>query len=187
MRKVFIILLVFFAGTAVMAQNVIYEKPTENVVNEFRFLGGALVCITDVNESGYLPCLHFGDISIGSHMKEVEKSYDDIYKSISKSDSVKIKVYILHSELEELPYLVITYENEKVKSMQLTGLQTSDDLDFSSIRLGAPNDSVIKILGNPSSKQAVEEIQGTRWSYYPFPISVEFVKEKVYSIKIWKP
>ena len=187
MRKRILLVLILLTSSVAIAQKVTYERPPENVINEFRFLGGALACITDEEGGNYLPCLHLGDISIGSSKNEVEQLYDNIYKSISKSDSVEIKVYILHSELEELPYLVITYENEKVKSIQLTGLQTSDDLDFSSIELGAPSDSVVKILGNPSSKQEVQEIQGTRWSYDPFTISIEFVKNKVYSIKIWRP
>ena len=55
------------------------------------------------------------------------------------------------------------------------------------IKLGASNDYVLKILGEPSTKQDVKEIQGIRWSYNPFPISIELVDNKVYSIKILKP
>jgi hypothetical protein len=169
------------------SKDVIFVKPPEDVVNEFRYLGNALVCIMDSLYLDNLPCLHFGEVKIGSTLEEVESIYNDIYKAIPESDSIETRVYILESECDTLPYMVIEYKSNLVNSLQLTGRQTNADLDFSSIKLGDSEEYARKILGEPGYIKEVSGIGGYLWSYTPFPISIEIVNKKVYSIKIWKP
>ncbi len=167
-------------------------KLPEGVVNEFRYAGDWLVCISDtfpsdLDEVMYLPCLNFKTIKIGSTLEEIESMYNDIYKIIPESDTVETRVYLLETELEQIPYIVVEYRNNVATALQLTGLQTNADLSFSSIKLGDPEKYVIEILGKPNSIEEVEEIDGYFWDYSPFPITVEMVDKKVYSVKIRKP
>lgn len=165
------------------------EGDATNTVAEFRYIGNALACITDTanSELGYLPCLHIGDIYIKEELANVQKRFGEPWRIIEQDDTSEIRVYVLESKLETLPYVAITFVNNVTSSIQLTGYQTDDSLDFSGIYLGNSEKRVREVLGPPSSKDEVEEINGVRWSYSPFPISIEIKEENVYSIKIWEP
>jgi hypothetical protein len=87
-------------------------------------------------------------------------------------------------------YLVVVMDSKGiVKSLQLTGLpgDVQNKLPFSSITLGATQQSVMDILGLPSSVSDVPEIGGKMWSYFPFPITIEFKGGAVYSVRIHEP
>lgn len=159
---------------------------TEEDMNKFRYNGGAIACITSKvpdPERGYLDCLHISDINMDMNVKQVEKLYGKPYKVIDNEDS-QIRVYLLPTDGDQYPYVAITYVQESVDVIQLTGASTTKDMDFASIRLGDDHNFVTEILGPPSSMQQVNEINGVLWSYDPFPISVEFIDGSVFSIRI---
>jgi hypothetical protein len=87
-------------------------------------------------------------------------------------------------------YLVVIVDKAGVvQTMQLTGRPSAatEQLPFSSIRIGAAQDRVIDVLGLPSSVNDVPQIKGKSWSYAPFPFSIEFVSGQVYSVRLERP
>lgn len=126
-------------------------------------------------------------MEIGATIAEVEAMFGEPWRTIPRSDSEEIRVYVLRSKREPLPYLVVTFHNQKVAVIQMTGFQTEDSLAFSSIELGATQQQVIRILGKPGSKHTGPQIEGELWSNKPFPISLEIKDQKVFSIRIWRP
>jgi hypothetical protein len=181
-----IMIIVALPAVSVFSQKEVrYVIPPDSIINEFRYLGNTLVCISDTLEPGYLSCLHIGDIEIGSSRNEIESKYNKIFKIIPESEKIESRVYVLNSDTETLPYVVVKYKDQKAISIQLTGLKTSDDISFSNIVLSDSENKVIEVLGKPREKVTEVDIDGVRWSYDPFPISIEFVNRKVYSIKIW--
>lgn len=156
------------------------------VPNEFRYLGNALVCTREhPTDDGYLPCLNIGGIKIGDSISTVEKKYPDIFKTITNPDTSITKVYPVEGPTDEVPYFAVVYKKNLVSSIQLTGRGTKETLSFSSIQLGDQYKKVLEIIGPPSKKNNVQEINGEIWSYFPFPISIEIVENKVYSIKVY--
>lgn len=160
---------------------------TEKDINQFRYLNGSIACVTTSipdPEEGYLDCLHIGDVRMKMKAKGIEKIFGEPYQVID-NENTQSRIYLLPTDGDKYPYLVVTYKKNKVDAIQLTGVSTTIDIDFSSIRLG-DNEAVVKeILGPPSDISEVEQINGIKWSYNPFPISIEFIDTKVYSIRIY--
>lgn len=159
---------------------------TEEDMNKFRFHGGAIACITNEIQNpkrGYLECLHISDIRMNMSIKEVEERYGKPYKEIDNGNS-QSRIYLLPTDGQQYPYLVITYVKGVVDAIQLTGHETTKAIDFASIKLGDNEEFVKEMLGPPSEIHDVKEIKGIMWSYDPFPISIEFIDRKVYSIRI---
>ncbi len=156
--------------------------------NEFIRRGGALVCVTDTlkreEPTSYLPCLRIGSIHIGQSEKDVERLLGNPWKVIKKDDATTIKVFPIESDEPSKPYWVITFKAGTAEAVQLTGKNPKTAEAFSSIRLGDTKTKVLKILGEPFATEPVEGIKGIMWSYRPFPISIEIVDERVYSIRM---
>ncbi len=157
-------------------------------MNEFRRSGGGLVCVTDTFKPdepiSYLQCLRIGSISIGQSEKDVERLLGSPWKVIKKDDETTIKVFPIESEEQSKPYWVITFKAGRAESIQVTGKNPKTASAFSSIRLGDKKTKVLEILGEPFATKPVEGIKGVLWSYRPFPISIEIVDERVYSIRV---
>jgi hypothetical protein len=86
-----------------------------------------------------------------------------------------------------LSYLVVLVDRaNRVDTLQITGRASvaSEQLPFSSIRLGTPQDRVIDLLGLPSAVTDVPQIKGRNWSYAPFPFSIEILNGQVYSVRL---
>jgi len=97
-----------------------------------------------------------------------------------------LRVYTLPTSTGEpsLAYTVISYVKSVTETIQLTGHSTVEPIDFSSIVLGDDEMKVRERFGAPYFTEEVEEIEGYKWGYAPFPISIEFIDKKVYSIRI---
>ncbi|HOX11231.1 MAG TPA: hypothetical protein PK333_04570 [Candidatus Moranbacteria bacterium] len=157
------------------------------IKNEFRYLGGSIASISDKTsdlDQGYLNCLYIGKINMRMTLNQVDSILGKSDKIFDQKDS-QIHVYFLPTTEKYYPYYAITFKNNIVNSIQLTGLSTTDSISFSSIKLGDHYKTVLEILGKPSNIKAIEDIKGVEWTYFPFPISIEFVARKVYSIKIY--
>lgn len=163
-----------------------YANAAKN--DHFLYTGSTIACLSnqvDVPESGYLNCLHIGDIQMEMTLDEVETRLGKPY-DVMKNEENENRIYVLPASDDlPVPYVVVTYVNDKVDAIQLTGVGTDSNLDFSSLQLGDNIEIVKKRLGSPSGTSEVQDINGIKWTYYPFPISIEFVKDKVYSIRIY--
>jgi len=92
-------------------------------------------------------------------------------------------------QLRLLTYVMATIDDaNRVVALQLTGNPgpIAEELPFSGIRLGAPQQRVVDTLGLPSAVKDVPEIKGKQWNYAPFPFSIELVNGVVYSIRVEK-
>lgn len=156
-------------------------------VNEFVRRGGGLVCVTDTfspdESASYLPCLRIGPIHIGQSEKDVERLLGNPWKVI-KDGATTVKVFPIESDEQPLPYWVITFKAGAAESVQVTGKNPKPAASFSSLRLGDTKATVLAILGEPLATKPVAEIKGIMWSYRPFPISIEILDERVYSIRV---
>jgi hypothetical protein len=185
-KRIPILLALLLTPSAVLAQ----IKEFAN--NEFRYSGGALVCLTDDKEAALRgsPCLRIGNLFPGTTIKLLEARIvahgGKFNRDLPQEDGSVVRVYALPGSKSEkgFPYLAVSYEKGVAKVLQLTGHHTAANLAFSSIRLGDPEARVKELIGPPSSTKEVAEIGGTYWSYRPFPISIEMVAGKVYSIRI---
>ncbi len=155
-------------------------------VNEFRRAGAGLVCVTETakHDEGYLQCLRIGQIHIGQREKDVERLLGSPWKVIKQDDTTTIKVFPIESNEEMKPYWVITFKKGAVEAIQATGKNPKTATSFSSIKLGDKKARVLEILGKPNASKSVEAIKGAMWSYQPFPISIELVDDRVYSIRV---
>lgn len=160
-------------------------------LNEFRHVGGTLVCFSDHETSmGYLPCLHIGGLEIGMAKEKAEIQIINIggklVSRILKTADVESRIYRLkNSKKNKNPLtLTITYLKGFAEKMQLTGEESDVPLEFSSIRLGDDVMRVISLIGPPLSSEPISKSQATIWNYNPFPIIIEFEKGKVHSISI---
>jgi hypothetical protein len=169
-------------------KNVYYVPFPEGAVNEFRYLGNWLVCNTEDHFDGYDGCLHIGDIWIGQSLPEVEGKLGQPHRIISDDPQNEVRIHLLQGGSDEdLPYLVLTVSEGKVSAIQVTGVATESPYTFSSLALGDTAEKVEEILGKPGLISPIEEIEGTMWSYRPFPISLELKDGRVFSIKISRP
>ncbi|MDI9334459.1 MAG: hypothetical protein QM533_08780 [Cytophagales bacterium] len=86
-------------------------------------------------------------------------------------------------------FVAFVDSGNSVKTFQLTGLkgETTDRLAFAGITLGASKELVMDTLGLPASVLDVPQIKGKQWNYSPFPFSIEFKDNVVYSIRVTTP
>jgi hypothetical protein len=192
--------------------NTVYKVPPQD--GEFRqstSLGSPMIgCIKFVaageappKDPNYSHCLRLGQIKIGMQLHELQfflfklKTIPEKYiinpHIVSKSpDGIITALFPIATTPSEKgirlkSYLVSTLSSYgEVLSLQITGTpnDSSRPLHFSGIALGTPKELVIDTLGNPSSTRRVPEINGVLWSYAPFPFTIEFVDNIVYSIRM---
>jgi len=155
------------------------EELEKTPINTFRFLGNTLVCKSESRDDKYA-CLRIGRIKIGDpHTPRVKP-----LKELPQSNGVISAVFPIITNEEHKAYWVIGHKDGKIVSIQLTGNYQSESLSFSTIMLDDPEEKVRQILGTRYVKTKVASINGDMWSYSPFPISVEIVKGKVFSIRV---
>lgn len=155
------------------------EDVESTPINTFRFLGNTLVCKSDSRDDKYA-CMRIGRIKIGDpHTPRVKP-----LKELPQPNGVMSAVFPIFANEEHKAYWVIGHKDGKIVSIQLTGNYQREDLSFSTIMLDDPEEKVRWILGPRYIKNKVASINGDMWDYSPFPISVEVVNGKVYSIRV---
>ena len=105
------------------------------IKNEFRYLGGSIASISDKTsdlDQGYLNCLYIGKINMRMTLNQVDSILGKSDKIFDQKDS-QIHVYFLPTTEKYYPYYAITFKNNIVNSIQLTGLSTTDSISFSSL------------------------------------------------------
>lgn len=154
---------------------------------------------------GYNNCLRLGDLKLGMEfyrlqialtgLKTIPEQYITNPRVVDKSEEVltvliPISTTQSGNQVRMQSYLVVLLDKKGlIQGLQLTGKpsDTASSLQFSSIALGDSKDGVLDILGFPSSVSNVPEIHGKLWSYSPFPFTIEFVNNAVYSVRIDRP
>ncbi len=155
------------------------SEAAKTPVNTFRFLGNALVCKSDsaTDESA---CLRIGSLKIGAEYKPTSKPW----KEVPVKNGVTVSVFSIIAKDDITAYWVIGHKDGRITSIQLTGNYSNENLSFSTIMLNDSKDKVKKVLGPRYRESDVDSIKGAMWDYYPFPISIEFTNDRVYSIRI---
>jgi len=155
--------------------------------NEFLLLGNAIAFISDTISDYVEDGLQIGQLNLKESFNSASiKLGNKIYKSLDGINGTKNHIFLLDTIGENINYLVISERNDSLLGIQLTGFFTELDYSFSSIKLGDYYNYVEQKLGMGSRQDEVKEINGYRWSYEPFPFSIEFVNDRVYSIRINK-
>ena len=157
-------------------------------------------------ELSYNNCLRLGELRLGmefyklqmalSNLKTIPEQFIVNPRLVNKTPEgistlmIPVAATKAGEQIRMQSYLVVVMDSDGiVKSLQLTGLpgDVQSRFQFSSIALGASRQSVIDILGLPSSVSDVPEIGGKMWSYFPFPFTIEFKGGSVYSVRIHEP
>ena len=154
--------------------------PDKVPVNSFYFAGNALICKADSLDE--LACYHIGKYKVGMPYKPRRQSL----KVFDYPGGVKVAVFPIIATKQYQAYWAIGHKGGQVVSVQVTGNYPHDALSFSEIKLGDSTDKVKSILGPRFRVREVKAINGVMWNYYPFAISIEFVRGRVYSIRITK-
>lgn len=97
---------------------------------------------------------------------------------------VKNHIFLLDTINNSINYIVLSERNDSLWVIQVTGYITNKNYSFSSVRLGDYSNFVEQKLGQGSRQEEVRDINGYTWDYTPFPFSIEFVNDRVYSIRI---
>ncbi len=155
--------------------------------NEFLLLGNAIAFISNTTPDYLKSGLKIGQINLNENFDSASKKLgNEIYKSLDGNNGIKNHIFLLDTIGENINYMVLSERNDTLFGVQLTGFSTERDYSFSSIKLGDYYNYVEQKLGIGSSQDEVKEINGYRWSYEPYPFSIEFVNDRVYSIRINK-
>jgi len=155
------------------------ESFANTPLNTFRFLGNQISCKMEKIEDEYA-CHRIGHIKIGSDYKPKISPY----KEVEQKNGIVASVFVISSTEEYESYLVIGHKDNKIASVQYTGNYPSEKLTLASIKLMDTKSIVKKFLGPRYQVSKVKDINGEIWDYYPFPISIEFKDEVVYSMRI---
>lgn len=157
---------------------------------EFRYDGGALVCLSGGNaarqEPAYLDCLRIGPIRIGDTLRSVAMKFGKARKTVNRGP-VTERIYPIDVGVpagQPVPYWVVGFEGQRVISIQITGDRRVDRYAFSSIRIGDPESKVLKLFGPAGFSQPVAQIGAVMWGYNPYPVTFEFKNGRVYSMRV---
>jgi hypothetical protein len=151
---------------------------------EFHYLGNALAYVSKSLNGDPQESYSMGWIKLGSNVKDIENKLGKPFQLLNGNNGIINRVYLLDTVSNNINYIVISVKNDTINAIQLTGYKTNLDFSFSSISLGDYSNFVVQKLGPRYSKEKIEEINGEIWKYDPFPFSIEFVEDRVYSIKL---
>lgn len=93
-------------------------------------------------------------------------------------------VYILEQDTSHYAYFIIYTEpnTNRTMGLQLTGLYTTKQMEFSGVRLGDYAAYVTTRFGKPYHVKAVPEVDAEQWSYMPYLFSFEIKNDRLFSI-----
>lgn len=155
--------------------------------NTFRYVGNQLVCKQETPAQNYVACLRVGPLRIGDSYRPFRESNPKPYREATLDGGVIASAHRIATAANSHAYWVIGHRDDTIVSIQLTGNHSRPDLAFATIQLADSEEKVLARLGPRAEITAVREIGGFLWNYRPFPISIEFVHGRVYSIKVTAP
>lgn len=191
MRAIGLLLATAFLHAGVHAQDANAERlrkaMAEVPANTFRFVGNHLVCKQDTPAPNYIACLRIGPLRVGDSYRPIRELNPKPWKEVALEGSASTSAFRIIATSETNAYWVIGHRDDQIVSIQLTGNYSHPDLAFATIRLNDTEEKVLAMLGPQANIRVVKEIGGLLWDYHPFPISIEFVHGRVYSIKVAAP
>ena len=164
---------------------IVREAMKDTPMNNFRFVGSHLVCKQDTPARNYLACLRIGTVKVGDSFRSFTERHPGAGKEAALETGVTVSMHPAAPGAGT--YWVIGRRGDRIGSVQLTGIYSGPELAFATLQLGDSEEKALAVLGPRASIRAVPEISGLLWDYAPFPISIEFVGGKVYSIRITDP
>ena len=124
---------------------------------------------------------------IGDAYSPFRKRNPKPYREVALDGGVIASAHRIAATADTHVYWVIGHRDDTIVSIQLTGNHSHPDLAFATIQLNDSEERVLALLGPRADITAVREVGGFLWDYRPFPISIEFVHGRVYSIKVTAP
>jgi len=155
--------------------------------NTFRYVGNYLVCKQETPAQNYLACLRIGPLRIGDPYRAIRERNPKPFREVALDGGVIASAFRIVTSAEASAYWVIGHRDDTIVSIQLTGNYSHPDLAFATIQLNDSEEKVLALLGPRVHITVVREIGGLLWDYRPFPISIELVHGKVYSIRVAAP
>lgn len=152
-------------------------------MNTFRFIGNALACKMDKPDD-FFACNRIGDFKVGDAWSTVSGRLGTPWRVVPRPNGAIAMIYVISATPAAKAYWVIENRQNKIASVQLTGNYPVQPHNFSTIQLGDFEQKVLNVLGPRYSKTEVSEIRGVMWNYAPFPITIEFVDGRVYSMRV---
>jgi hypothetical protein len=189
MRAIGLLLAAGLASSGAQAEDAepLRKAMAEAPVNTFRYVGNHLVCKQDTPAQNYLACLRIGQLRIGDSFGSVSERYPRPLNVVALEGGISASAFPIVTTADTHAYWVIGHRDDKIVSIQLTGNYSHPDLAFATIRLNDTEEKVLATLGPRATITVVKEIGALLWDYRPFPISIELVHGRVYSIKIAAP
>ena len=191
MRTICLLLAAVFLHTDAHAQDADAERSrramAEMPANTFRYIGNDLVCKQDTPAPNYLACLRIGPMRVGDSYRSVRELNPKPWKEVALEGGVSASAFPITASADTSAYWVIGHRDDKIVSVQLTGNYSHPDLAFATIRLNDSEEKVLAMLGPQANIRVVREIGGLLWDYHPFPISIELVHGRVYSMRVTTP
>lgn len=152
--------------------------------NEF-YTNPDLTCMdNEGNKANAGKCLSLAGISFYNSLEDIKKLFGKIYQSGYDQDNNLWYAFLINPTDKKGPILTVTIKDEKVIRLNLKGYTSSDNIAFSSIRLGDYYTFVKQRLGEPAYKKDVKSAGDETWVFTSVPISVVFKLNKVSSITI---
>ena len=180
-----------FLHTGAHAQDADAERllkaMAETPANTFRYVGNHLVCKQDSPAQNYRACLRIGPMRVGDSYRSVRELNPKPWKEVALEGGVSASAFPITGSVETSAYWIIGHSDDKIVSVQLTGNYSHPDLAFATIRLNDSEEKVLAMLGPQANIRVVREIGGLLWDYHPFPISIELVHGRVYSMRVTTP
>jgi hypothetical protein len=155
--------------------------------NTFRYVGNHLVCKQDTPAQDYLACLRIGPLRIGDSYRPFRKRQPKPFREVALDGGGIASAFRIVTTAEARAYWVIGHRDDTIVSIQLTGNYSHPDLAFATIRLNDSEEKVLALLGPRFLIAEVRGISGLLWDYRPFPISIELIHGRVYSIRVAAP
>ena len=165
----------------------IRKAMADTPANTFRYVGNHLVCKQETPARNYLACLRIGPLRVGESYTLFRERNPNPYREAALDGGVIASAHRIATAGDAHAYWVIAHRDDTIVSIQLTGNYSHPDLAFATIQLNDSEERVLSLLGPRAEITAVREIGGFLWNYRPFPISIEFVQGRVYSIKVATP
>jgi len=157
------------------------DKAYKQPLNTYLFLGNTIICKTDeTSKDDNNACSKIGPVKVGDSFSPKTEAW----KVVAQPNGVTASVYPIVADDKHNAYWVIGHKDKKIISVQLTGNYPEPNLSFSTIQLTDSKDKVKSILGPRFTSNEIPEIGGEVWDFYPFPITIEFKGDSVYSIRI---
>ena len=174
------------------------DSPSVGIYSLFLDSGRPL-CIApeDDSDGTFVPCYRIGEIHVGQERSAVEALLGAPWQTLpGGSGGGETQAYLLFRDetADRGAYYVIEYESfgeeEIVFSLQVTGNRPDPSPHFSCLHLGDPASAVQRQLGKATEVTPFSALGGSLsglvWSF-DLPISIEFIHDDVYSLRVWRP